>query len=99
MNEITLNSIVNRCDDIVVGKVDEDVMMANIETGKYHQLNPTGSRIWDMLEQPKSVGELCELLVNVFKVTPEACQRDVFHFLEEMSSRNIVAISNDHSTS
>ena len=98
MNEITQNSIVSRCDDIIVGKVDEDVMMASIETGKYYQLNPTGSRIWDLLEQPKSINQLCRLLEKDFKVAPEGCQRDVILFLKEMAFRNVVAIRNEHST-
>ncbi len=99
MNEITRNTIVSRCDDIIVGKVDEDVMMASIETGKYYQLNPTGSQLWDLLEQPKSVDQLCQLLARDFKVAPDACLRDVIHFLKEMTSRNVLAVRNEHSTS
>ena len=90
MAVIALNSVVARNDDIVAGVVDTDVMMMSIESGKYYHLNTSAGRIWDMLEQPRTVSELCEMLSKDFKVTPEACQKDVIRFLDELASRKIV---------
>ncbi len=92
MAAITLNSVVTRSDDIVAGVVDADVMMMSIENGKYYQLNPSAGQIWDMLEQPRTVAELCNMLSKDFKVTPEVCQTDVLHFLNELASRKIVIV-------
>ncbi len=89
---IALNSIVGRNEDIVVGVVDADVIMMSIESGKYYHLNISGGRIWDMLEQPRTVSEICEMLGKGFKVTPETCQKDVLRFLDELASRKIVTI-------
>jgi hypothetical protein len=89
---ITPNSVVTRNDDIVAGVVDADVMMMSIESGKYYQLNTSAGRIWDMLEQPRTVSELCEMLSKDFKVTPEGCQKEVLHFLDELVSRKIVKV-------
>jgi hypothetical protein len=92
MAAITLDSVVTRNDDIVAGVVDADVMMMSIESGKYYHLNTSAGRIWDMLEQPRTVSELCEMLSKDYKVTPEACQKDVLHFLDELASRKIVIV-------
>ena len=92
MGAVTLDSVVTRCDDIVAGVVDADLIMMSIENGKYYQLNPSAGRVWSLLEQPRTVTEICQMLSKDFKVTPEACQKDVLHFLDELVSRNVVTI-------
>ena len=92
MVSITPNSIVTRNEEIVAGVVDADVMMMSIESGKYFHLNTSAGRIWEMLEQPRTVTEICEMLSKGFKVTPEDCLKDVLRFLDELASRKIVTI-------
>ena len=89
---INPNSVVTRSADIVAGVVAGDLMMMSIESGKYYQLNISAGRIWDMLEQPRTVAELCEMLSRCFKVTSEDCQKEVMSFLDELASRKIVTI-------
>jgi hypothetical protein len=92
MGAIGLNSVVTRNDDIVAGVVDTDLIMMSIESGKYYQLNISAGRIWDILEQPRTVAELCNMLSKDFKVTSEGCQKDVLLFLEDLASRKIVTV-------
>ena len=92
MGAVTLDSVVTRCDEIVAGVVDADLIMMSIEYGKYYQLNPSAGQVWSLLEQPRTVTEICEMLSKDFKVTPEACEKDVLHFLDELVSRKIVTI-------
>jgi hypothetical protein len=92
MSAVTLDSVVTRCEDIVAGVVDADLIMMSIENGKYYQLNPSAGQIWNLLEQPRTVTEICKMLSKDFKVTPDACQKDVFNFLNELVSRKIVMI-------
>ncbi|MBF0546408.1 MAG: PqqD family protein [Candidatus Riflebacteria bacterium] len=92
MVEITMATTISRSDNIVVGLVDKDMMVANIENGKYCQLNETGNLIWELLESPKTVDELCNLLIKDFRVSKENCQNDIISFLKEMVDRKIVLI-------
>lgn len=92
MNDITLQSLVRRNDDIVVGVIDGDVMMMSIESGSYYQLNIPASRIWALLEEPRTVAGLCESLLQQFKVDADTCERDVFRFVEDLAARNIVQV-------
>ena len=96
MSLISLNSIILRSDDIVCGTVDADMMMMSIENGKYYQLNPTAGRIWNMLERPLEVSELCNHLCKEFKVAPEDCRKDLLPFLDELISRKILIVQEPH---
>lgn len=93
INEITLQSLVTRNDEIVAGKVDGTLVAMDIETGKYYTLNTTGGRICELLDEPRTVAELCAILTDEFKITPEACRKEVIDFLSQLASRKIVVIS------
>lgn len=92
MNEITLQSLVTRNDEIVAGKVECSLVAMDIETGKYYSMNATGGRICELLDTPRTVEELCAILTAEFKIAPEACRKEVLTFLNQLASRNIVTI-------
>ena len=93
MTEITLQSLVTRNDEIVAGKVEGTLVAMDIETGKYYTLNTTGGRICELLDEPRTVAELCDTLTAEFKITPEACRKEVIDFLTQLASRKIIVIS------
>ena len=93
MPEITLSSLIRRNEDMVTGLVDSELMMMSIDNGKYFRLNATGSRIWQLLEQPQTAGQLCQALSAEFKVTPALCQREVLDFLQALAARKVVHFS------
>lgn len=92
MISISLDSVILRSDDIVCGVVDSDMVMMSIESGKYYQLNPSAGRIWNMLERPMAVFQLCDNLCREFKVAPEDCRKDTMPFLDELVSRKILMV-------
>jgi Coenzyme PQQ synthesis protein D (PqqD) len=92
MNEVTLQSRIARNDDIVSGQIDDEFIMMSIESGKYHLMNATGSRIWALLDKPRTVAELCAILTSEFKITPAVCQKEVMDFVTQLISRKIVTI-------
>ena len=68
----------------VAAEMDGEVMMMNIDTGKYFALNEVASFIWDRLMVPLSLRQICEVVQVEFDVTPETCERDVKKFVESM---------------
>lgn len=77
-------SIVRRHPDQVAADMDGEVMMMNIDTGKYYALNEVASFIWDRLVQPLSLRGICDAVQAEFDVSPETCERDARAFVENM---------------
>jgi PqqD family protein of HPr-rel-A system len=82
--------ILSRREEIIAGLVDGDLMLLNIETGHYHQVNPTGRRIWELLEQPRTLDEICAALGDEFNVSPQDCLAQTRAFIQELVQRNII---------
>jgi hypothetical protein len=87
---VALGDTVQRNADLIVQSLDQDVVMANIDTGHYFGLDRSSKRIWELLEQPKTVGDVCTQLVREFKVEREVCERDVLAFVNEMAREGLV---------
>ena len=76
-------SLVARNEEPIAVEVDRSVVMMSLDQGMYFGLEGTGPRIWALLEQPKTVQQLCDDLMLTFDVDRETCLREVCAFLEE----------------
>ena len=71
---------------------DTEMVMLDIERGTYFGLQGVGKTIWDSLETPATVDELCVLLMDRFEVDGETCRRDVTSFLEALRAHDLIEV-------
>jgi hypothetical protein len=74
----------------ITGRLHDEIVMMDIDQGKYFSLNPVATSIWDLLEKPLNISELCARLEEEYDVDPEECKRDVSEHLKEMSRLGLV---------
>ncbi len=89
---ISMKSTVVRSDEPIAEPVDDELVMADIDRGKYYSLNPIATAIWQNLERPITVEELCERLCQQYEVSAEQCAADVMPFLEELEKRRLILV-------
>ena len=73
--------------------IGEETAMMSIETGNYLTLSRVATRIWELIEQPTAVSELCARLTEEFDVTAEDCQTEVDQFLAELRECQAITLS------
>ena len=66
--------------------------MMSIENGKYYSLGKTGSAVWDLLDQPNTLHDICAELTAQFDVDPETCENDVTIFLQQLLDQNLISV-------
>ncbi len=89
-SSLSTETVVTRNDEPVAVEMDRSVVMMSVHQGMYFGLEGTGPRIWALLEQPRSVGQLCAALMREFTVDAEVCRREVCAFLEELRRAQLV---------
>lgn len=89
---ISMKSRVIRSNDPIAEPVDDELVMADIDRGKYYGLNDIATAIWQNLETKITVEELCKRLYESYEVTPEQCSAEVLAFLKELESRNLILV-------
>jgi len=92
---LTLSSIVSQSREPVAADVDQTVVMMSIARGNYYSVDGVGARIWKLLQTPRSVAALCEVLVEEYAVEPEQCRADVLAFLARLRDEGLVEVSSE----
>jgi hypothetical protein len=89
---ISIKSRVIRNREFMAEAVDDELVMADIDAGKYYGLNGMAAAIWQDLEHPITVEDLCRRLCDRYEVTAERCSTEVLQFLTEMENRNLISV-------
>ena len=92
MNSIDLKMVIKRSSDLVSSNMDGETVMMSVENGEYYGLDPIGSRIWELLENPIEVNVLIETLLEEFEVSKEQCTEDTLEFLNQLHEKNLLLI-------
>lgn len=80
-----------RNSDLISSDLDEDLVILDIEQGKYFSLNPVSKRIWEILENQKSQTEILTILLDEYQVTEEECERDLEKHLKELKKLKLIS--------
>ncbi len=78
--------------NIIDGSIDDNQVMMHIEKGKYFGLNSVGKRIWELIEEPKSLEEIVGQLTEEYDVPKEQCEKEVVSFLDMAVHNDIVKV-------
>lgn len=87
-----LETIVERNQEIDASDLDGEKVMMDMDRGNYFMLNPIGSRIWDLINEPISVRRLVCLLCKEYDVSEDECLEGVKDFLHELHHSNLLNI-------
>ena len=80
---------VARADNVFFSEIDDEVVMMNADLDSYCGIDPVGSRIWTLIEQPIAVSVLCDILREEFEVAADVCEREVIAFLEQLEDEGL----------
>lgn len=94
-NTIESTSRVTRSRDLLSTPVDHELVILNLKRDNYLGLDEIGRRIWELLETPQLVEELCHRLSQEFDAVPETIRADVLPFLNELAAEGLVNVVDD----
>jgi len=79
--------------DQVSCNLASEVVVLDLKAGVYYGLNSLGARIWNLIQEPKTVGEIRDVILDEFDVDPDRCQRDLVALLSDLASRKLIKVA------
>lgn len=67
-------------------------VILNLKTGMYFGLNEVGASIWNLLQQPRSVQDICDHILDQYEVESDQCEQDVLRLLNELAESELIEI-------
>jgi len=74
-------------------QIDDEVAILNLDRSLYFGLEGVGVQIWEALEKPRSVGELCDGLLEAFDVSRAQCEEDVIQLVSSLREEGLIEIA------
>jgi hypothetical protein len=91
-----LDCTVRLPDHVVYRDMVTETVVLNLETGRYHGLNPSGGRILRALaESSLNVREAARVLAAEFDAPDDAVERDVCDFCSDLAARGLIELRRD----
>jgi hypothetical protein len=89
---ITKNTVAKRIGDIVTAEIEGKTVFMSIEAGNYYALDEVGARIWEIIENQTTVGQIIDILGSEFEVSPEVCENDTKLFLQQLLDEKLIKV-------
>ena len=91
------DSLVCRRGELIETEVDGELVALHVDNGVCYGFNNTATRIWSLIEQPKRVSEIREILLSEYEVEPEACEAQLRDLLGELEKDGLIEMKGDPS--
>ena len=84
--------LIKIADDQICCNLDGEAVILSLKTGTYYGLDQVGARIWDLIQEPRTIDSVLEVLLFEFDVDAGQCERDLRLLLGNLSEAGLVEI-------
>jgi hypothetical protein len=80
--------------DQVSSDLGGEVAILDLKAGVYYGLDAVGARIWSLIQEPRTVNEIRDILLEEYEVEPERCEHDLLALLRRLADEGLVEVRN-----
>jgi hypothetical protein len=89
---LTLETHVQRNPTLIASDLDGEKVMLSVESGSYYGLADTGGRLWELLDQPRRIADLCDTMLAEYNVDRAVCEQQTLDFLNQLIKEGLVQV-------
>ena len=95
---LSVNSSIVAANDQVSSDLGGEVAILHLKAGVYYGLDAVGARIWDLIQRPRTVKEVRDVLVSEYDVGPDRCESDLITLLQRLADEGLIEVKDGTST-
>ena len=77
---------------VMARTVGDETVILDLASGTYFGLDPVGARIWELLGEGKTLGEVCDQMLDEFEVSRDELERDTLRLTQELADQGLVTV-------
>ena len=90
---VSLSSTVVAAEGQVSSDIGDEVAILDFKAGMYYGLDSVGARVWNLIQEPRTVGEIRDILTSEYEVDPQRCERDLVALLNRLVDEGLVEVN------
>ena len=71
-------------------RLDDELVLMNVDTGSFHTIKETALAIWDLLDETEDQAAICARLLEQYDVDEQTCAAQVGRFVDQMVEAGFV---------
>lgn len=79
--------------DVVFRRLDEEAVLLDLKSGKYFGLNEVGARIWQLVAESRTLGEILDTLHQEYATERHVLERDLLEVARELCARGLLEVT------
>jgi coenzyme PQQ synthesis protein D (PqqD) len=76
--------------EVIVQKAQDLLVLLNLDTGQYYNLDEVGTRIWELCDGVRTITEIARCIGEEFDTSGDPIERDVMTFVEDLAQDRLV---------
>jgi len=85
------STVVAAKEQVSCSLADEAVIL-DLKSGVYYGLNEVGARVWHLIQEPKTVSEIRDAILQEFDVDQNLCERDLLVLLGDLVGKQLIEV-------
>jgi hypothetical protein len=85
-------TVVRRKPERVFTRLDDELLALDAQAGRCYSLNHSSARVWELIEAPTEVSEVCERLTAEYDVEPARCVAEVTELLGRLREEGLIEV-------
>lgn len=89
---LSLNTVVVTSQEQVSCPLGGESSILSLRNNVYYSLDPVGTRVWELLREARSVGEIRDVLLQEYDVEADRCERDLLDILGKLHNEGLIEV-------
>lgn len=82
-----------RVTNVVEAELDGHKVVMSIDTGLYLEIGGAGKKIWEILENKRSLDQIVEILVESYVIEPDLCRQQTTEYIDQLLKQHLIELS------
>lgn len=77
---------------VMARQVGEETVILDLPSGTYFGLDPIGARMWQLMGEGRTLGEVCEAMLKEYDVSRDALEHDILELAQKLLAQKLVSL-------
>lgn len=77
-------------DGQITSQLGDESIILELNEGIYYGLNSIGTRVWELLQSPRSISQISDAICQDYDVGIDVCMKDVAALVADLQARTLV---------
>ncbi|MEA2338526.1 MAG: hypothetical protein QOE82_2533 [Thermoanaerobaculia bacterium] len=76
----------------LASSIGGETVILGLQSGRYYGVDGVSARVWQLVQEPSRVGDICKTIVSEYDVDPHVCEADLLALLGQMADGRLIEV-------